>query len=393
MDEKAIRETQIWALYEKGRNYHRMMGIYTDTDRNHRFYNGNQWDGAKLGGVEPVQKNFLKPIVNYKNAIIHSNLYAARFSSENFENAEFYKESERYCNVLNRYVRRIWERDQMDFKGREVTIDAAVNGEGIIYVYYDRDKKVPRNEVIDKSDIYYGNENDADIQEQPYILIRKRMPVSKAREYAASLGLAPEQIECIIGDNDTIEEAGEAAKYEIDNMVTIVYKMYKENGTVHISCATRWVELEKDSNTGLTLYPVAHMNWERKKGSARGEGEVKHLIPTQIEVNRTEMRRVLTVKEQAYPKKVADTTKIINPNELNTIGGTIKVTGQTVDDVRKVVGTLPPAQMSPDVKALQDDMIQMTRELAGAGEIATGQINPENASGRAILAGQQTRHR
>jgi len=45
--------------------------------------------------------------------------------------------------------------------------------------------------------------------------------------------------------------------------------------------------------------------------------------------------------------------------------------------------------MSPDVKQLQDDLIQMTRELAGAGDIATGQINPEDASGKAILAVQQ----
>jgi hypothetical protein len=45
--------------------------------------------------------------------------------------------------------------------------------------------------------------------------------------------------------------------------------------------------------------------------------------------------------------------------------------------------------MSPDVKQLQDDLIHVTRELAGAGEVATGQVNPEDASGRAILAVQQ----
>lgn len=389
MDVAEIKETQIWALYEKGRNYHRMMGIYDDTDRNHRFYNGNQWDGVKLGGIEPIQKNFIKPIVKYKNAVIHDNLYAVNYSSENYENVNLYQESDRYCRILNRYARRIWERDKMDFKGRRVTKDAAINDEGIIYVYYDSGKKVPRNEIVDKTDIYYGNENDDDIQEQPYILIRKRMPVSGAREYALAHGLSEEKLPFIIGDNDTFEEAGEAAKYEVDDMVTIVHKFYKENGTVHQSIATRWLEISPDEDTGLTLYPVAHFLWEEKKGSARGEGEVRYLIPTQIEVNRTEMRRVLTVKEQAYPKKVADTTKIVNPNELNTIGGTIKVTGQTVDDVRKVVGTLPPAQMSPDVKQLQDDLIQITRELAGAGDIATGQVNPETASGKAILVVQR----
>ena len=40
MDLREIRETPIWGLFEKGRNYHRMMGIYTDTDRNYNFYNG-----------------------------------------------------------------------------------------------------------------------------------------------------------------------------------------------------------------------------------------------------------------------------------------------------------------------------------------------------------------
>lgn len=389
MDIREIRETEIWGLYEKGRNYHRMMGIYTDTDRNYRFFNGNQWAGVKLGGVEPIQKNFIKPIVKYKRAVIHDNLYAIHYSSENFGNAEFYKQADRYCNILNRYARRIWERDKMDFKGRKVTRDSAVNDEGIIYVDYDVEKAIPKNEVVKKNDVYYGNENDDDIQEQPYILIRKRMPVSRAREYARVRGMSEELMEQIIGDNDNFEESGEAAKYEVDNMVTIVHKLYKDNGTVHYSVATRWVVIEEDTDTGLTLYPVAHFNWEEKEGSARGEGEVRYLIPTQIEVNRTEMRRVLTVKEQAYPKKIADTTKITNPGELNTIGGTIKIANSTVDDVRKVVGTLPPAQMSPDVKQLQDDLIQVTRELAGAGDIATGQVNPEDASGRAILAVQQ----
>ena len=59
MDLQQIKETPVWALYEKGRNYHRRVGIYADTDRNYNFYNGNQWAGARLGDVEPVLKNFI----------------------------------------------------------------------------------------------------------------------------------------------------------------------------------------------------------------------------------------------------------------------------------------------------------------------------------------------
>lgn len=389
MDINEIRETPIWGLYEKGRNYHRLVGIYADTDRNYRFYNGNQWDGAKLGDVEPVQKNFIKPIVKYKLSVIHDNLYAIVYSSENHENREFQRASGRYCEMLNRYASRVWERDKMDFKGRRVTKDSAINDEGIIYVDFDTEKMMPVNEIVKKNDVYYGNENDDDIQSQPYILIRKRMPVANAREFALGMGMSEDKVEMIIGDNDTFEESGDAAKLELDNMVTIVYKMYKSKGTVHFAVSTRWCDIAEDVDTGLHLYPIAHFLWEEKEGSARGEGEVRYLIPNQIEVNRTEVRRVLTVKYQAYPQKVVDVSKISNPQALNTVGGMIRTNGQPVDDVHKIVGTIPPAQMSPDVVRLQEDLIQVTRELAGAGDTATGQVNPESASGRAILAVQQ----
>ena len=390
MDIREIKETPIWTLYEKGRNYHRMMGIYTDTDRNYRFYNGDQWEGAKLGDVEKVQKNFIKPIVKYKVSVIHDNLYGIVYSSQNFENREFQKQSGRYCEMLNRYAARVWEKEKMDFKGRRITKDAAINDEGIIYVNFDEEAMMPVNEILKKNDVYWGNENDDEVQTQPYFLIRKRMPVVNAIELALSLGMSEEKTAFIIGDNDTFEESGDAAKLELDDMVTIVYKMYKKDGTVHFSVATRWVTIVEDVDTGLSLYPIAHMNWEEKEGSARGEGEVRYLIPNQIEVNKTEMRRVLTVKQQAYPKTVADRSRISNPAALNTVGGTIWLAGGApVDDVHKIVGTLTPAQMSPDVVKLQEDLIQVTRDLAGAGDTATGQVNPESASGRAILAVQQ----
>lgn len=389
MDLEEIQETSIWQLYEKGRNFNRIMGVYSDTDRNYRFYNGNQWEGAKLDGVEPVQKNFIKPIVKYKVSVIHDNLYAIVYSSQNYENKAFRKQAERFCEMLNRYASNVWEQEKMDYKGRRITKDAAINDEGILYVNFDKETMLPQNEVIKKNDVYYGNENDDDIQNQPYILIRKRMPVSNAIDLALAEGMSQDKIQYILGDNDNYEESGDAAKFELDDMVTIVYKMYKKNGTVHFSVASRWVDITEDVDTGLKLYPLAHFVWEEKEGSARGEGEVRYLIPNQIEVNKTEMRRVLTVKLQAYPQKVIDVSKISNPDAVSRVGVTIRTNGQPVDDVNKIVGTLPPAQMSPDVVKLQEDLINVTRDLAGAGDTATGQVDPESASGRAILAVQQ----
>lgn len=389
MNRQDIRETDIWQLYEKGRNFHRLMGIYTDTDKNYRMYNGDQWGGAKLGDIEKVQKNFIKPIVKYKLAVIHSNLYAIKFESQNYEDKAFRKNAERYCEMLNGYAARVWERCKMDVLGRKVTKDAAINDEGILYVDFDKDKMLVVNEVIEKNDVYYGNENSDDIQSQPYILIRKRMPLVNALEYAEGKGVSADKLELITPDNDTFDQAGEASKREVDDAVTIVYKMYRDGETIRFSAATRLVDIVEDVDIGISLYPVAHFTWEEKKGSARGEGEVRHLIPNQIEVNKTEMRRLLTVKNAAYPRIVVDQSKVEDVSVVNTVGGVIVTNGQPVDDVRKIVGTIPPAQMSSDVVKLQEDLINVTRDLAGAGESATGEVDPENASGRAILAVQQ----
>ena len=389
MDLQDIKTTEIWDLYQQSRNYAHLINMYSDTDKNYRFYNGDQWGNAPLRGIEPVSLNFIKPVVKYKVGTINSNQWSIIFTSENFENRAFRKEAEKICELLNKKASKVWEKDQLDLKVRKVCKDAAINDEGVMYITYDEEKQTPVNEIINKNDIYYGNENDSDIQTQPYILIKRRLPVISVHEMALSYGVNPEKLG-LISDNDTFEEAGDSAKYEKDDMCTVITKMYKEKGTVHFAISTKWVTIKEDTDTGLEYYPVAHMVWEEKQGSARGEGEVRRLIPNQIEVNKTIMRRLITVKHTAYPTKIINTDKIINPGDVDKIGVPIRTkNGMTVDDVNKLIGVVPPSHMSADVEKVQNELITLSRELAGAGDIATGEVNPEDASGKAILAVQQ----
>lgn len=389
MDLNELKETDIWELYEKGRNYNRLKNLYSDTDRNYRMYNGNQWEGLKISGIEPIQLNIIKPIVKYKVGIINNNLYQPVYSAENFENKDFKEVAIKTCELLNKLASKVWEKDNMDYKTRSMSKNSAINDECPVYVDYDEENNMPANEILSKNDVLYGNENDSDIQNQPYILIKHRKPVINVVEMARSEGVLEEKIQYIIGDNDTFEEPGDDSKEEKDDMVTVITKLYKENGTVHFSQATQYCDLKKDKDTGLTLYPITHMLWEEKEGYARGEGEVRYLIPNQLEINKTIMRRLISAKTTAYPQKIVDITKIQNPSAIDKIGGTIKTNGQTVDDVKKIVGMIQPAQMSSDVEKVMNELISTTRELAGAGDIATGDVNPESASGKAILAVQQ----
>ena len=381
--------TSLWELFEIGKNYNRGRNLYTDTDRNYRMYNGDQWHGLKAKNIEPVQLNIIKPIVKYKVSTINNNLYLPIYSAENFEDEDFKEVAKKTCELLNKYARKIWEKDSMDYKARSMTKHSAINDECPIYVTYDNEENMPINEILSKNDVYYANENDSDIQNQPYIIIKQRKPVTNIVEMAKKEGVSKDKLKYIIGDNDTSEEAGDAAKDEVDNMCTLVTKLYKKDGTVHFSQATQHCDIKKDKDTGLTLYPLTHMIWEEKEGSARGEGEVRYLIFNQLEINKTIMRRLISAKTTAYPQKIVDISKISNPNAVDKVGGTIKVNGQSVEDVKKIYGVIQPAQMSADVEKVMNELIQTTRELAGAGDAATGDVNPESASGKAILAVQQ----
>ena len=388
MDLKELETTDIWKLYQDMVSYNNQLNVYSDTDKNYRMYNGNQWQGLKIEGIEPVSLNFIKPIVKYKLSVIHQNDYAIVYSAENIEEPEFKEIANKTCELLNKRARKVWEKDRFDKKIRKFTKDAAINDEGIIYVDYDRKNDMPINEVIYKADVGYGNENSDEIQTQPYIIIRQRKPVMDVQKLAKENKVPKEDILNIVGDNDTGDAPGENAKFEIQNNCWLITKMYKKNGTVHFSQATKFVDIIKDEDTGLKLYPMVHMCWEEKIGYSRGEGEVRHLIPNQLEVNKTIMRRVLVAKKTAYPQTVVNTSKVRNPNAINRIGGIIETDAREVDDVRKILNTTQPAQMSTDVDKLQNDLISITRELAGAGDIATGEVNPESASGKAILAVQ-----
>ena len=358
-------------------------------DKNNNFFNGDQWVGLQIEGVEPVQYNFIKPIVNHKVNIITKNLRAINYSADNIEGTEFRKTAKEVCDLFNQRAARVWEKDQLDDKCKKIIRQAAINSEGIMYVSYDDEDNNPKNEILNKVDVFYGNENEPDIQLQPYILAKKRLSVVEAKELAKFYEVSDDDISKIVGDDDTTDEAGISAKDEVNPMVTIITKFYKKDGVIHFDKSTKTVEICKDKNMGTTRYPFCHTLWSDKEGSARGEGEVRTLISNQIETNKNLLRRLIAVKNTAYPQKVYNSDKIKNPEAIGVVGGMIEVQGVNVDDVHKAFAISNPGQMSPDAEKLQNELISTTRELANAGDIATGSVNPEQASGRAILAVQQ----
>lgn len=386
LDEDLV--TDVWNEYQRGVDYNYRQNLYEKSDKNFKFYLGNQWENAKLGGIQPITLNIIQSIVKYKVGVVKTNSYQIYFSSETYETDEQRRKMQDLCDSLNRFANRVWEKNQVDRVVENCVDDACIDSEGIIYFYEDNGNIVP--EQVDKTNIYYGNENDDNIQTQPYIIISFRRTVDEVKEEAKANGMSDEEIEKIVSDEEYHEQAGKDKRTdEISPMCLELLKLYKKDGTIWMKKCTRLATIAKDTDLKIKLYPVAHYLWIRVKGSARGQGEVEYIIPNQIEINKTATRRALAVKLGAFPKLVANTKYIRNTKALNSVGTTIEVNELNADDVNKVVNYLKPAQMSTDAYNLQKELIDDTQNLAGAGDNVTGNVDPTQTSGKAILAVQQ----
>lgn len=390
MDTNELKVTDTWGLYQKALDYARMENRFDNINKCINFFNGDQWEGLQVGkNTEPVSLNFIKPIVNYKVGVVTESLRAINFSADNVDNTRHRRRAKKICELLNIRAARQYEQDEMDKKVRKMAKESAITSESVAYVYHDNKENKEITQILSKADIFYADETNEEIQTQPYILLKQRVTVPEAKEIARSYDLSESKIKEIRGDKKHQEEAGTSNHDEFDDKVTIITKFYKEKGTVHFTKSTEFIEICKDEDTGLKLYPLFHYVWESKIGSARGVSEVYPLIHNQIEANKNLMRASITAKNIAYPQKIYLKNKIANPSAINQVGGIIEAKGEMLEDVNKVFAITRPQQMSPDVAQLRQELINTTRELANASNTATGQVNPEDASGKAILAVQR----
>ena len=386
--------TRVWSLYEKGVDHHNRINLYSRTEQAHRFFLGEQWYGLDGDAQSLPVLNIIQPTVEYKVATVSQNNVSIHFSPLNTdENRPFYQ---RVCQTLNRYAAQRWEQLKMDDLCWRVVKDSCIAGEGYIY-FYNGDAEA---QVVDNTSVYLGDEQQPDLQKQPYIILFERCGVDRVRALARENGVPENKVAEILPDEDTEHVLGDDGKKEVGGTgkCTCLLMMEKdEQGYVHITRATKHVVYQPDTALraydaegnpvgGLKKYPIVNYLWMRKKGSARGAGEVEQLVANQIEINKTVARRALSVKSFAFPKLVYDRGRVENPEALAEVGASIAVDNLSANGVEGLVSYLNPAPISAAAENLTAELISMTRDLAGAGDAATGAINPENASGVAIIA-------
>ena len=157
--------------------------------------------------------------------------------------------------------------------------------------------------------------------------------------------------------------------------------------TVHVTKATKTAVIYEDVDTGLSLYPIAWGNWEKQKNQYHGRALVTGLIPNQIFINMmfaTAMRHAML---NAFPKSVYNADLISRWD--NEIGQAIGVHGlQPGQSVPQVAAYMQPGDMSNQIFALIDKVMQYTKECLGATDVQMGNVKPDNTSAIMVMQTQ-----
>lgn len=418
--------TQIWKEYSQIKQYLNGKNYYQQLEMNYNFAKGDQWKNLKSGGMPMPVDNIITPICNYKIGVVSQNNMTITFTDENFsredmeeieDGTSFRKIAEEVIDKINKNIGRFFEANNLENNTWDYDEENCISGNVGMYIYEDEDNN-KRADMIYGNNIFFADENNNDVQDQSFILITFRRPVDKIREEARKHGLGEDKIAEILADNDLNEQIGnkEEVKDEQGKALCILklYKKEKEvtktqdrtiineygqeeiiqeevkekKTTVHMMKSTKNVIYVPETDLGLTLYPVAFDTWINEKNSIRGRGEPQDKIENQIEINRTMARRDIAIAMAAYPKAAYNSNFIENPSALDKVGVAIEVKDKTVQSVRNAIDYLQPAQISPDAKNFCDELSQKTKDNASASDSALGNINPEKASGRSIIAVQ-----
>lgn len=372
-----VTAQSLWEEYQQGLSFKEGLGLFETVRNNENFYIGKQWEGVQAGGLPTPVFNFIRRIVLYLVAST-----AADSIKLNASPLSGGKEGEKLCRVVNGQFARLFEENRAGVLVRELTRNAAVDGDGCLYSYFDPTYEGGdglggiRTEIVENTRVFFGNPNDRRVESQPYIILSRRETVDKLVKRAKAYG----------GEGD-IHPDGEDAVDSVEpelRRCAVLHRFWKneETGTIWACECTRTAVVRPPWDTRQKRYPIVWLPWDYVQDCYHGHGAVTGLIPNQIFVNKLFAMTMLSLMTTAYPKVIYDKSRIGRWDAR--VGTAIGVSG---GDMGSVARTLDPATISPQVPQFIQMAISLTKEFMGATDAALGTVRPDNTS--AILALQK----
>ena len=402
--------TRAWRLYESGVRYNHSLtpDQYAVVETNTEYFNGNQWihvpDTPAMRRLPKPTFNILERVASLFIASLTSSAVAIRVeplahcaAAPGLYDPRRDEETSEFANAA---LSNLLEKLKFDYRVREALYDGAVSGDYCAHFYFDPDAKPYggafaadgvyegeiQMELVDGINVLFGNPNDRNAQNQPYILIVGRDTVAnlsaEARRHSG---------DDIQADTETDNFPGVGGKLELDEdpeagngkaLYVILYE--KKNGTVHVTKATRNAVIYEDIDTGLSLYPVAWGNWKNQKNQYHGRALITSLIDNQIEINRMFAVSLRHLQSTAFPKVIYDATKI--PYWSDAVGEPIAVEGlEPGQRIPDIATAFQVPEMSGQISNFIDKVLAYTKECMGATDAQMGNVKPDNTSALMVL--------
>ena len=302
-------------------------------------------------------------------------------------------------DLANAEIKNVLRNVKFDAKSRTLLSDGFDTGDWCLHWYFDKDeqpyktympdvKGLIKCEIIDATNVLFGNPNTRNVEKQPYIIIVGRDLVKNLQDEATANGI--KDVSLIKSDSDTQYQMGDNGKVENDaqgyEKALYIIKYYKEDGKIKVNKSVKGSYIYKEKDTGLEYYPIAFNNWEEVKGSYHGRAETTGIIPNQIAINKMFAMVIYHLMLTAFPTAVYDADRI--ENWTNEIGAQIGITNLNGDSIKNVAGYLEPATMSTQIMNVIEQAMQYTKETLGVGDASLGNVTMNNAT--AIIAIQKS---
>lgn len=441
MSDFVNQETEVsslWNLYENGRGYLSSMGLSTKLPLYNRFYEGDQWPAPTR-----ATKSLPRPVVNFVKMIVRSkkSFILASKARIHYE-AELSEVDLTALNDFADYMVKEIGQEELD---REAVQEACVEGTYIYHYYWDseavgRDGRVAggmRAELLDPLAVVFENPTQRDEQKQKWIIIVTRETVdsvkAKADKGVDLTAIVPDEAEA--DDYGTVEQDG-------SKLCTVLTRYFRKDGEVYVEQATKGVcfkgpspiapdveaaraELFSDSpaaedaeedgdvdppNNSLPdtagkaaeksrekeplkgersrayLYPIVVGQYEPRKKSIYGIGEVEGLIPNQKYVNTLLGMALLNVMAVAWDKYIAHPNALRHQVINNEPGQVLIDYSNTNGQGIKRMGG---AALSSLPVSLVEAIMTMTRTVTGSSEVMNGETIGTGFSGAAIALLQE----
>ncbi len=389
--------TNCYSLYKKALGDQLTSGLRDKIPLCVDFYEGRQWP-------LPTEntKNLPRPVVNIIKMICRSKK-GAIFSTPvrlQFKSYSHNTDVEKF-NSFARSVMKEYGQDELD----RIAIDDAIKkGSYFFHYFWDTDAYSNESdengalgcEIIDPLNIFFSNSAETNEQKQDWIIISSKVSSKKLVSLAKDLNKELLELEKKSSTSDEIilltryfRISGEVWCERQTKYLTISspFKIIPER-TSNDTFLDKQIDLKTEDfghrggkNAKIKqLYPVVCGVYERKEGSIYGTGEVEGLIPNQKAINFNIAMSLLNAQQCAWGKYIA-LPNALNGQKISNVPGQVLVDySGTGEGIKK----LPESELSKAPMDITVTLEELTRSVAGASDIITGNVYNTNLSGAAI---------